>query len=239
MGANLQQQVNVSETHDRDLGIENSAAASTEENVDQSVVLREVLVSHYDSLCRKLARRLGCPDLATECLHDAWLRLGNATICVDVNCPDAYVYRVAHNVATDRLRDDRPWCYASAAEIALEGLVDHTPGPESIAQSRSALKALEHAFQRLPRRHKSVLMEIRVEERSRQDVAQHLGISLRTVDSVLRQALEFCSERTGHQVLAGVTSSRRKLTPRNSQPSRGTGVRGNDLTNEMATFSKQ
>lgn len=213
MSANVQHRVDASGMADPGLGVENAAAARAPEGPDQSLALREVLVSNYDSLCRKLAHRLGCPDLAIECLHDAWIRLGEATICVEVSSPDAYVYRIACNVATDRLRSDRPWSYAPDADAELESLADSSPGPESIVQSRSALNALDLAFQHLPRRHKSVLMGVRVEERSREDVAEHLGISLRTVDSALRQALDYCAERTGRQVFAGVTSSRRKLAP--------------------------
>jgi RNA polymerase sigma-70 factor (ECF subfamily) len=39
-------------------------------------LLRECLAANYSRLHARPMRHLGCPDLATESLHDAWLRLG-------------------------------------------------------------------------------------------------------------------------------------------------------------------
>ena len=37
--------------------------------------LRQLLVSSYDDLKRRLTRRFGSADMATEVLHETWLRL--------------------------------------------------------------------------------------------------------------------------------------------------------------------
>jgi RNA polymerase sigma factor (sigma-70 family) len=178
---------------------------------NHGIVLRDCLVANYDRLHRRLLRFLGCPDRASDCLHDAWLRLGETTLSEAVQNPAAYVYRVACNVAMDRLRSNRIWQYAGDADASLDGAVDPLPGPDVVAEARSDLAAVERAIRSLPARHQHILMELRVNELTRQEVATLHGMSLRRVDTVLRQALDYCASQTDLQVLAGARGRRRAL----------------------------
>ncbi|QOF79720.1 RNA polymerase sigma factor [Variovorax sp. 38R] len=178
---------------------------------NHGAVLREFLAANYTRLRQRLQRHLGCPDLASDCLHDAWLRLGEMTVSEPVQSPEAYVYRVACNLAMDRLRSNRPWQYATDVASELEALADHSPGPDLIAEARSDLQAFERAMERLPRRHRSALIGLRIEEKSRQEVADWLRISLRSVDTALCQALDYCAEHMGQEVSTGVRTARRSL----------------------------
>ncbi len=155
--------------------------------------LQVFLVANYARLHRRLMHHLGCPDLASDSLHDAWIRLGDRTSAQAAQSPEAYVYRVACNAATDRLRADRSWQYASDAETELEHLADLSPGPEAIADARSELAAVERALQHLPQRHRSVLIGLRIEEMTREEVARRCDLSLRRVDTVLRRTLDHCA----------------------------------------------
>ncbi|MGJ7546628.1 RNA polymerase sigma factor [Variovorax sp. LT1R16] len=148
-----------------------------------------VLTQNYARLHRRLARHLGCDDIATESLHEAWLRLADARLVGGVQSPMAYIYRVACNAAMDRLRAERPWQNASDAEEQFASMADHSPGPELIAEARSGLRAVERAMQRLPHRHQDILVALRVHELTRHEVAVRHGLSLRRVDTTLRQAL--------------------------------------------------
>lgn len=174
-------------------------------------VLQACLETNYHRLHRRLHRFLGCADAAAESLHDAWLRLSEMSLPVTVLQPEAYVYRMACNLAMDRLRCQRPAQYASNAEAEMSLLADPAPGPEAIAQSRSDVAAFERAMQRLPHRHQAVLLELRIEELTRHEVANRYDISLRRVDTMLRQALDYCAEKTDQLVTAGVRSPRRAL----------------------------
>ncbi len=181
---------------------------------EHSAALREFLATNYQRLHQRLLRHLGCPDLASDSLHDAWLRLGEMPVTEPVQSPEAYVYRVACNLAMDRLRSNRPWQYASDVDSELEALSDQSPGPDVIAEARSDLEAVERAMERLPRRHRSVLIGLRIEDKTRQEVADWLRISLRSVDTALRQALDHCAEACGQTVMVGVSTPRRRLPRR-------------------------
>lgn len=177
-----------------------------------AVTLRDFLTANYARLQRRLARRLGCSDLACECLHETWLRLGQGALSGEVQCPEAYVYRAACNAATDQLRGNRSSQHVDQTE--LEHLIDPAPGPHVLAELRSDLSAVEHAIQRLPHRHRYVLVALRIEEKSRQEVADGYRISLASVDTMLRQALDHCAEATGHAVIGGISRARRGFSRR-------------------------
>jgi RNA polymerase sigma factor (sigma-70 family) len=181
--------------------------------VQHGVALQGALVANYEYLRRRLVRHLGCPDMASECLHDVWVRLGELDIRDDVLHPLAYVYRMACNVAVDRMRSNRSWQYAGDADVALESLVDRAPGPELIAEARSDVAAVDRAMERLPGRHRGVLIALRINEMTRQEAAIRFDLSLRGVDTALRQALDYCAAHAGQQVLAGVSAPRRAVRP--------------------------
>jgi RNA polymerase sigma factor (sigma-70 family) len=157
-----------------------------------SVLLRDCLAANYAHLHRRLLRHLGCPDQASDCLHDAWLRLGEVCVSAAVQNPEAYIYRVACNAAIDRLRGYRALYGPGDPDVDIEQLVDTAPGPDRVAEARSNLEAMVRTLQRLPRLHQAILVALRVDETPRQEVAARYGLSLRNVDTVLRKALERC-----------------------------------------------
>ena len=176
------------------------------------IVLGDFLAVNYARLHRRLLRNLGCPDLASDCLHDAWLRLAGTSVPVFVQNPNAYVYRVACNVAMDQLRGTRSSQHDD--EAAIEDLTDPAPGPDLIASARSDLAAVERAMQRMPYRHRSVLVALRIEEKTRQEVADEYQVSLTSIDTMLRQALDHCVQETGQNAIGGISQSRRGFSRR-------------------------
>ena len=187
----------------------------------QGTPLQAVLESNYASLHRRLTRHLGCAELASDSLHDAWLRLGAWTAWGGpalAHSPVAYVFRVACNAATDSVRRNRAWLYADEGDGAGAGaaglvdfLADTAAGPERLAELHADVRRLAQAVALLPRRHQQVLEALRVDELSRQQVAERHDMSLRNVDTALRQALDHCVRHTGHAALGGAGTPRRSL----------------------------
>lgn len=175
------------------------------------LLLRDVLAANYQRLHRRLQRHLGCADQASDSLHEAWLRLCDMRLPSAVQNPEAYVYRVACNAAIDQLRNHR-WhpCIADTDKIS-DDVTDPAPGPDAVAEARCTLTVVDRAMRQLPHRHQEVLMALRVEEQTRHQVAARHGISLRRVDTILRQALDHCASVTSRHAMAGVRSTRRAL----------------------------
>ena len=185
----------------------------------QGAQLQAVLESNYAGLHRRLTRHLGCAELASDSLHDAWLRLRTLTAgdgAALAHSPVAYVFRVACNAATDSLRRNRAWLYAGegdgdGAAVLVDILADTAAGPERLAELHADVRRLAQAVALLPRRHQQVLEALRVDELSRQEVAERHDMSLRNVDTALRQALDHCARHTGHAAQGGAGTPRRSL----------------------------
>ena len=189
----------------------------------QGAQLQAVLESNYAGLHRRLTRHLGCAELASDSLHDAWLRLRTLTAgdgAALAHSPVAYVFRVACNAATDSLRRNRAWLYAdegdgggtgAGAAVLVDILADTAAGPERLAELHADVRRLAQAVALLPRRHQQVLEALRVDELTRQEVAERHDMSLRNVDTALRQALDHCARHTGHAALGGAGTPRRSL----------------------------
>jgi RNA polymerase sigma-70 factor, ECF subfamily len=156
-------------------------------------LLRQLLVSGYEDLKRRLTRRFGSADMATEVLHETWLRLDHVTEIGAVQRPKSYLYRMALNVAIDRRRADTSWFGKAELEVLLRSDDDQLD-PEHIVSMRSEIAALEDVLGELPIRCRTVFMAALVEELPYRDIAKRMGISLRSVEREMRRALDHCGK---------------------------------------------
>jgi RNA polymerase sigma factor (sigma-70 family) len=158
--------------------------------------LRALLVDRYSDFKHRLARRLGSMDLAAETLQETWLRLerpGNPGV---LDRPDAYLFRIALNIAADRRDADRRRLALSEVEI-LRHIDDDELDPERIAGSRAEIAALASALDELPPRCRAIFTAARLDEVPHKLIAARYGISTRMVERELKRALEHCGERLG------------------------------------------
>lgn len=155
----------------------------------QGPCLGDFVAAHYARLLNTLRAHLGCADLAADSLHDAWLRLadGGAEPDVAVVNPGAYVFRMACNIAIDRLRSDRP-LRGACHDLDLEDVEDTAPGPQRIAQARSSMRDLLRLIDTLPRQQREIFIGVRIEGMLQSEAAARYGVSGRIVRRHLRDA---------------------------------------------------
>jgi len=161
--------------------------------------LREQLLRDYTKLRDRLRRRLGSSDAATEVLHEVYLRLGVGETTAAVNNPDAYLYRVALNVAADARDADRRWVDKATIE-ALRHRDDCELDAEEILMARQEWRALLLALEQLPARRRAVFLAARLEQIPHREIAGRFGISLDTVDRELKQAFAFLAKHFGESL---------------------------------------
>ncbi len=164
------------------------------------VRLRSQLVENYDTLIRKLTRRLGSSDFAHEALHETFVRLDRVTDAVPVRSPADYIFRTAINVAKDRQKAQNYRVSRTEIDTLLD-VSDDAPDPARIVEARSEIEAFKRALSELPERPRAVLESILVEGRPPQEVSAELRVSLRTVESDLKLALSHCADRLSHTMI--------------------------------------
>lgn len=154
--------------------------------------LRDLLISRYDDLKRRLSRRVGSQDIASEALHETWIRLGQLDGMEAVRRPESYLYRIALNVAVDRHRAYTRWVNRAELEALLqadEDLLD----PEHIVAMKSEMAAVQQLLGTLPERRRAIFLAALIEELPYRDIAERFGISLRSVEREMSYAFDFCS----------------------------------------------
>jgi RNA polymerase sigma-70 factor (ECF subfamily) len=107
-----------------------------------------------------------------------------------------WLYRVAANLCTDRLRRRRP----SAGLDAAEAVADAGPGPEAALMTANRADALAQALLALPERQRQAVVLRHLEGFSNPEIAQIMETGVEAVESLLAR---------GKRGLAAVLSGRR------------------------------
>ena len=159
---------------------------------DVRACLSDFLVANYARLIGRLRARLGCEDLASDSLHDACLRLADGPApepggAAGVVNPGAYLFRMACNIAIDRLRAEQ-LRRAGGPELEPDEVEDGAPGPQQIAQARSSLRDFLREVDTLPRQQRAVYIDVRIEGLPQSAAASRYGLSSRIVRRHLRDA---------------------------------------------------
>lgn len=164
--------------HDRDNMTETSLPA-----------LRQLLLARYDELKARLTQRLGSSELAGDAVQDTWLRLHHAENIGIVRSPVNYLFRIALNIARDRLVSERRYLTAVQIEEMLD-LADDSADPASLAESRSELQLVERLISELPPRQREILVAARLDGLPRRvawhDGCDRQGDDVRTGDDHVR-----------------------------------------------------
>jgi RNA polymerase sigma factor (sigma-70 family) len=163
-------------------------------DVNSVAALRARLLAEYADLERRLTRRLGSADLASDVLHETFLRVEGLSEIGPVRNPKAYLLRIALNIANDRRRAESRRLTAGEVDCLLD-IPDDRPDAERVIEDRSEVELLKRAIAELPARRRRVLLLARVEGLSNREIAQQFGVTVRTVETDLKQAVEHCAER--------------------------------------------
>ncbi len=157
-------------------------------------VLRDLLLADYNDLDRRLTRRLGSADFASDVLQETYLRLEGISEIGTVRSPKAYLLRIALNIATDRRRAEGRRLTVDEVDGLLD-IPDDRPNAARVIEDRSEVELLKRAIAELPERRRRVLILSRIEGLPNREVAERLGVTVRTVETDLKQAIEHCAER--------------------------------------------
>lgn len=157
--------------------------------------LLSTLVRHYDDLVDHVRRRFGDRGFAREVVHDVCVQLLEKREKHGVRTPLALLRKISHDQASSRYRSDRrrlQWIVPLAPD---EDAICPAPTPDRQHQGVSELDLLEQAINGLAPRCREVFILHKVYEVSQAEVAQRMGISIKTVEKHLRLGMAACREQ--------------------------------------------
>lgn len=171
-------------------------------------ILQTVLAADYDGLVRRLTRKFGCADFASETLHETFARLDGVPEATVVQSPKDYLFRTAINVGKNRRRAER--LRASAADVdAMLDVADDAPSPVQIIEAQSDMDTLLLTLAELPLRVRKTFEAALFENQPYPQIAEELGVSLRTVERDVQLAIEHCARRLGRGMIRRSSGPRR------------------------------
>jgi RNA polymerase sigma-70 factor (ECF subfamily) len=142
---------------------------------------------HASALTRRLRRRVQCGEEASDLVHEAFARLVHAEGSQRLREPEAFLSRILRNLLIDRARrlaNRTPHVpIREAADIPVRA--DQADAIE-VEQMRRRYRELVAA---MPPRTREVFLLHRVDELGYKEISARLGISVRTVEWHIAEAI--------------------------------------------------
>lgn len=152
--------------------------------------LRTLVGTRYLQLRHQVALRIGgAHELAGDALHEAYLRLAQRDDLDKIKHAQAYLLNTAVYVAIDQIRRDSR--HAQEHE-QLDAIPDELADPARRIEGRLRLDDMQAIMARLPKRQRELLIEARVHQTPRRELAQRWNISEVMVGKEIRAAHLYC-----------------------------------------------
>jgi RNA polymerase sigma-70 factor (ECF subfamily) len=151
--------------------------------------LERIFREHNDALVRFVAARLGSRHEAAEVAQEAYVKVLSLEEGEAVSYLRAFLFKIAANLATDRLRarSRRGWtAEGSPAERAVFEL-----SPEREIAGKQSLERLRKAIDELPTKCREAFLLYRIEDLSCAEIAARMGLQERMVWRYIARALEY------------------------------------------------
>lgn len=152
------------------------------------------------AIWRKLASRIACitgdPDRAEDQLHAAFLRLEEYRTHTKVTRPEAFLTRVAVNIARDEIRHDRIRAKLPVSVEDLIDLRDEQPLQDEILEARARLDRTRTGLAELSPRTREIFLMHRIGGMKYREIAAECGITTSAVEKHIAKAALFLAEWT-------------------------------------------
>ncbi|AYG45356.1 RNA polymerase sigma factor [Pseudomonas sp. Leaf58] len=159
--------------------------------------LLSTLVRHYDDLVDHIRRRFGDRSMAREVVHDVCVQLLERGEKEDVHTPLALLRKISTDTAVSRYRSERRRAAWVEAIAELPEVACPAATPISRYDSEREFQLLVNAIAELPPRCQAVFVMHKIHQMPQVEVADRLGISIKTVEKHLRLGLAACRQRLG------------------------------------------
>ncbi|MCX5589749.1 RNA polymerase sigma factor [Alcaligenes endophyticus] len=152
--------------------------------------LRQSLLARYEQLRTRLERVLGSPEDAADALQETWVRIEGISSASVVHNDDAYLWRMANNIAVDAHHKR----YKLLTTVELDDLVHIVDeGADTLQQvaAKLEMQQLLAMLQDMPERPRLVLLAARVDGLSYAQIAQQHNMSTALVNKEMCRALAY------------------------------------------------
>lgn len=163
---------------------------STKGQQIESTEVEALFREHNQALLRLLTVRLGSSHVAKEVAQEAYVKLLNLGDNSTVSYQRAYLFKIAQNLVTDRLRHRAQ--VTKYHELHFFEEEDPTVDPERATAARQELLFLQQALRQLPPKCRLAFTLHRYRGLALSEVAAEMNLSERMVRIYVGRALAYC-----------------------------------------------
>lgn len=160
--------------------------------------IKRLFLAHRRELQTYLTRKVRDAQTAADLTQETFLRFAeqcNADGAGGVMHERSYLYRMAHNLAVDHVRQQQRERLLPCSDEALAEIPFDHPSPEQSAMGHSELELARTVLQELPERTRQVFFLARIKGQTYRAVADQLGISESSVQKHLAKAVKHLMQR--------------------------------------------
>jgi RNA polymerase sigma-70 factor (ECF subfamily) len=142
------------------------------------------------------SRRVSSHAEAEDMTQEVFVRLARSDT-ETLDSTEAFIFRIATNLLRDRARRDRVRIAHRMSVEREDGVGVDSLDPHRVAAGREMIGTLWAAIQALPEPTQQIFILYRVENISKQAIADNFGYNVRTVEKHISRALVFLARRVG------------------------------------------
>jgi len=163
-------------------------AAPHRAHLADPAVFEALFRAHYAALHRYACRMVDAADTAEEIVQSTFAKLweGRETLSI-AGSETAYLYRAVHNRSLNHLEHQKVRRAHQAHALRQGEATDQNP--EEAARLRTLETALDAALKRMPEGCRTVFQLSRFEDLKYREIADRLGLSVKTVEAQMSKAL--------------------------------------------------
>jgi RNA polymerase sigma-70 factor (ECF subfamily) len=174
---------------------------------DRARWLAQHIVPHERAIRSWLARRTHDLDI-DDIVQEMYARLASLDDANGIRNPRQYAARTAISIALNLARHARVVPMIPIGDFEELGLASLEPSPEHTVNSQDELRELENTLQELPPLCRQAFLLRRVDGLSQKEVAEKLGISVKTVEKYMARSVRFLIEIYGRGGVGAVQVSK-------------------------------
>lgn len=163
---------------------------------DRARWLAQHILPHERAIRLWLVRRTHDLDI-DDIVQEMYARLASLDDVETIRNPRQYAVQTAISIALNLARHARVVPMLPLGNFEEFGLVSPDPSPERAVNSQEELRELEHALRELPGLCRTAFLLRRVEGLSQREVAEKLGISVKTVEKYMAKSVRFLMQTYG------------------------------------------
>ncbi len=154
---------------------------------------REVL-AHEAALVRYLRRVWSARDEIQDLRQETYIRVYEAARKSRPASAKPFLFATARNLMADRVRRGRVVSIEAVGDVDALNVMVNEISPERHLSAWQELKRVTHALNRLPPKCREVVWLRKVDQLSTREVAEHLGLSLRTVEGQILKGMRVLAD---------------------------------------------